>query len=296
MDRELDRFLEHLMVERGVSGNTLDAYGRDLSEFSRKLRKQGVGAWEEVTGEHILECMDAPEDAALSPRTRARRLAAVRSFFRWMTVQGVLRQNPAVRLRFPKLGIALPKALSGSEVEALLAQPDPSKPLGLRDKAMFEIMYASGLRVSELTGLTLGQVHADPGYLIVRGKGDKERVVPMGQWACEALKTYLESARPKLLRGGASTPEVFVNHHGRKLTRQGVWKIIKQYALQAGIQKNLTPHMLRHSFATHLLENGVDLRSLQAMLGHADISTTQIYTHVTRARLKEIHSTFHPRP
>jgi integrase/recombinase XerD len=295
MDREIDLFLEHLIVERGVSANTLDAYGRDLSEFGRRLREQEVVEWEEVTGERILDCLEASGDA-LSPRTRARRLAAVRSFFKWMTMQGKLRENPALRLRFPKVGLALPKALSSAEVEALLAQPDASKPLGQRDKAMLEIMYASGLRVSELTDLTLAQVRIDPGYLIVRGKGDKERLVPMGQLACEALKGYLESGRPELLRKRASPAEVFVNHHGRSLTRQGVWKIIKQYALLAGIQKNLTPHMLRHSFATHLLENGVDLRSLQAMLGHVDISTTQIYTHVTRARLKEIHSAFHPRP
>jgi integrase/recombinase XerD len=167
--------------------------------------------------------------------------------------------------------------------------------LGLRDKAMFELMYATGLRVSELTDLQLGQVHLEPGYLIVRGKGDKERLTPMGEYASDALKAYLQHGRPPLIRVRAPS-EVFLNHRGRKLTRQGFWKLIKQYAVLAGIRQNLTPHMLRHSFATHLLENGADLRTVQALLGHVDISTTQIYTHVARARLKEIHRKHHPRP
>jgi integrase/recombinase XerD len=179
-------------------------------------------------------------------------------------------------------------------VEALLAQPDASRPLGQRDKAIFEMMYATGLRVSELTELTLRQVHLDAGYVILRGKGDQERGVPMGEYAAEALKEYLTDARP-ILGKKSRAHQVFLNNRGEKLSRQGVWKLIKQYALRAGILQNLTPHMLRHSFATHLIENGADLRSVQTLLGHVDISTTQIYTHVARARLKEIHRQHHPR-
>jgi integrase/recombinase XerD len=207
---------------------------------------------------------------------------------------GAIQGNPAARVTFPKARLSLPKVLSGSEVEALLNQPDVLQPLGKRDRAMLELLYASGLRVSELTDLQLRQLHLDPGYLVVLGKGGKERLVPLGEWAAEALKAYLQEGRTILLKGN-SRLEIFVNHRGGKLSRQGVWKIIKLHALQAGIRKNITPHMLRHSFATHLLENGADLRSLQTMLGHADISTTQIYTHVARTRLKEIHQKYHPR-
>jgi integrase/recombinase XerD len=189
----------------------------------------------------------------------------------------------------------LPKVLTSDEVESLLDQPDASRPLGLRDKAILELIYATGLRVSELTSMRLDQLHLDAGYAVARGKGDKERLVPMGDWANEALIDYLRKGRPKLMRFNQEQT-VFLNHHGKGLSRQGVWKNIKRYALQAGIGKSISPHMLRHSFATHLLENGADLRSLQALLGHADISTTQIYTHVAQARLKEIHSKYHPRP
>jgi integrase/recombinase XerD len=295
MDQLLDLFFNYLSVERGLSSNTLTAYSRDLLEATRFLKESGLSEWEEVSTQHLANYLQACGET-LSERTRARRIAALRAFFRFLEIQGKLTQNPAARLHFPKASLSLPKVLSGAEVQALLDRPDATKPLGMRDKAMFELMYASGLRVSELTELTLQQVRLDHGYLIVRGKGDKERLVPIGELASDALKDYLESARPGLLKGRVNPPEVFVNNRGQKLTRQGVWKLIKQYAVQAGIQQNLTPHMLRHSFATHLLENGADLRSLQAMLGHANISTTQIYTHVTRTRLKEIHAKFHPRP
>jgi integrase/recombinase XerD len=247
-----------------------------------------------VTREDLQTCFDG-EDQELSPRSRARKLAAIRSFFRYLTACGLLSENPGSRLRFPKVNPKLPRVLAAAEVEALLNQPDVRVPLGLRDKAMFELMYATGLRVSELTGLQLGQVHLEPGYLVVLGKGDKERLTPMGEYAADALRAYLQYGRPRLIRDRTPS-EVFLNHRGRKLTRQGFWKLIKQYAVQAGIRQNLTPHMLRHSFATHLLENGADLRTVQTLLGHVDISTTQIYTHVARARLKEIHRKHHPRP
>lgn len=293
MDELLDLFSSYLSVERGLSANTLSAYNSDLQEWIQYLKDHEITRFDDVSREQILGYLEWL-GARLSHRSRSRRLAAIRSFFRYLERTGRMKKNPAARIQFPKFNAKLPKVLSAAEVEALLNQPDISQPLGQRDKAFLELFYATGLRVSELTDLQLQQIHFDAGYLVVRGKGDKERLVPMGEWAAEALTTYLREGRPRLLKKGFSQ-EVFLNHHGGKLSRQGVWKIMKSYAVQAGIQQNLTPHMLRHSFATHLLENGVDLRSLQTMLGHVDISTTQIYTHVARARLKEIHEKYHPR-
>jgi integrase/recombinase XerD len=294
MDDTLDAFISFLSIEKGLSVNTISAYSADLQEASRYLKKQGVARWSEVSRDHLLAYFETIA-ASVSARSRARRLAALRSFYKFLERDRRIQHNPVQSVRFPKFSQGLPKVLSSSEVEALLNKPDAGQTLGQRDKAMFELLYAAGLRVSELTDLGLQQVHLDAGYIIVRGKGSKERLVPVGEYASEALNLYLEDGRVKLVQG-KFTPEVFVNRRGRKLTRQGVWKIIKQYALAAGIRQNLTPHMLRHSFATHLLENGADLRSLQSLLGHSDISTTQIYTHVARTRLKEIHSKFHPRP
>jgi integrase/recombinase XerD len=293
-DEWVDRFLEYLLLERGLSANTLSAYASDLREASRHLAARGRTGWGGVSREDLQTCFDR-DDRELSPRSRARKLAAIRSFFKYLAACGLIPENPGSRLRFPSLNPKLPRVLSASEVESLLGQPDVREPLGIRDKAMFELMYATGLRVSELTGLHLGQVHLEPGYLVVLGKGDKERLTPMGEYAADALRVYLQWGRPRLVRK-AGPSELFLNHRGRPLTRQGFWKIIKQYAVRAGIRQNLTPHMLRHSFATHLLENGADLRTVQALLGHVDISTTQIYTHVARARLKEIHRKYHPRP
>lgn len=290
----IDRFLDHLSVERGLSGNTLQAYSSDLQELNRYVRGSlGVSDWAEVTREHLLGHLDHLA-ASLSEKSRARKLASIRSFFRFLQGRGIVSENPASRIRFPKTSRRLPHALSFEEIETLLAQPDATQPLGQRDRAIFELMYATGLRVSELTELTLRQVHLDAGYLVLRGKGDKERLVPMGEVAAEALKEYLTDARPVLARKSKAS-QVFVNRRGEKISRQGIWKLIKQVALKAGISQNLTPHMLRHSFATHLIENGADLRSVQTLLGHVDISTTQIYTHVARARLKEIHRQHHPR-
>jgi integrase/recombinase XerD len=294
MDHHLDLFLSHLSVERGLSANTLSAYGNDLQEAIRYFKGIGISSWILVERDHVLAYLEWMGEN-LTQRSKARRLAALRSFFKFMEVDGKILKNPTSQVRAPKFDSSLPKVLCASEVEALLDRPDVSTPLGQRDKAMLELFYATGLRVSELTDLTSQQVHLDAGYLVVRGKGDKERLVPMGEWASEALRAYLEDGRARMTKKTVSQ-HVFVNRRGKNLTRQGVWKIIKQYALLAGIKQNLTPHMLRHSFATHLLENGADLRSLQSMLGHVDISTTQIYTHVARARLKEIHQKFHPRP
>ena len=294
MDREIDLFMDNLAVERGLSANTIAAYSSDLRSFQDYLRQSGVRLWREVSHGSISGYIQQL-GPSFSPRSRARRLAALRTFFRFLQKAGLIEGNPASLVQFPKLGPQLPKALTSAQIESLLSQPDSSKPLGQRDRAMFELLYGCGLRVSELAELELRQVVLEPGYLIVRGKGEKERLVPMGELASECLRTYLGDGRIKLLKKGA-VAEVFVNGRGRSISRQGIWKIIKARARKAAIAEEITPHMLRHSFATHLLENGADLRSLQVMLGHADISTTQIYTHVARERLKEIHRKYHPRP
>jgi integrase/recombinase XerD len=293
MHEAMDRFLTHLVVERGLSRNTLAAYGRDLQAVCEYLESRKVHRWEQVTSLHLMDYMETAA-AVLSPRSRGRRLAALRSFFKYLQLRGVIQSSPATLMRFPRHPASLPKVLSSGEVEALLARPERSTPIGQRDRAMLEVLYGTGLRVTELVQMRLQQLHLQVGYVVIHGKGDKERLVPMGEWAVESLRVYTQDGRLKLLRG-RDVPEVFLNHRGQKLSRQGVWQNIKNHARQAGIRQDLTPHMLRHSFATHLLQNGADLRSLQAMLGHSDISTTQIYTHVARERLKEIHRQFHPR-
>jgi integrase/recombinase XerD len=232
--------------------------------------------------------------AGNSPRSAARWVAAVRGFFTFLQIEGLLQDNPSAQLEAPKSWRPLPQTLASGEVESLLDAPDRSSPRGQRDAAMLELLYATGLRVSELLGLRLGDLHLDAGYLRCLGKGNKERVVPMGGEADAKLQDYLAQSRPVLLRG-RRTEVLFVNHRGSAMTRQGFWKIIKRYGAVAGIRTPLSPHTVRHAFATHLLENGADLRSLQILLGHADISTTQIYTHVNRERLKRIHEDYHPR-
>ena len=293
MNQLLDRFLDHLLAERGLSLNTAAAYRRDLADFRDFLHRLGVTRWPEVGVSEVRAYLHAV-DARLAPRSKVRRLSAIRSLFKYLLRIRAVAENPAAPLRFQKLPKDLPQVLSTSEVETLLAQPRLDQPLGERDKALLEVFYATGLRVSELAGLELTHLHLRAGYLLARGKGEKERLVPLGDYALEALDRYLASGRPRLLKNQRSA-RVFVNHRGGSLSRQGIWKLIKQYAVRAGIQKNLTPHMLRHSFATHLLENGADLRTLQSLLGHADVSTTQIYTHVARSRLREIHRKYHPR-
>jgi integrase/recombinase XerD len=293
MHYDMDSFLAYLAAEKGFSQNTIAAYSQDLISVATYLQRQGVNQWLAVQPVHLLGYLhDVGETLAV--RSKARRLAALRSLFKYLQLRGVVDHNPALRLRFPQMRAVLPKVLAPWEVEALLAGPTAETPLGQRDKAMLELLYATGIRVSELVDLSVQQVHLQVGYIVVRGKGDKERLVPMGEWAGEALRVYLNDGRPRLM-GKQSISLVFLNHRGRKLSRQGVWKTIKGYALRVGISQSLSPHMLRHSFATHLLQNGADLRSLQAMLGHADIATTQIYTHVARERLKSIHQQYHPR-
>ena len=294
LDLWIDRFLHHLAVEKGLSRNTLDAYARDLQGYAGIVRGRGVSEVGKITAEHTLNYFKAMRAKGLSPRSTARMLSTLKGFHKFLLQEQVLKENALRRLRSPKVVPRLPSVLTAGEVEGLLQQPNPNHPLGIRDRAMLELMYATGLRVSELIHLSVNDVNLEVGYVRTRGKGSKERIVPIGKAACGALKGYLDGPR-RLYPFRSSQPMLFVGKTGRGITRQGFWKILKKYAQTTGIQKRITPHMLRHSFATHLLEGGADLRSVQSMLGHVDIATTQIYTHVSREHLKRLHQKFHPR-
>lgn len=290
----LDLFLDHLRVEKGLAVNTIEAYGRDVRRFVDFALVKGLTEPKEVTRSIIMNQMLILSQNGVGARSRARSLSALKHFFNFLLKEGLIESNPAADLEAPHLSKALPKALSLEEVDLLLAAPGADTPGGLRDKAMLEVLYATGLRVSELISLQIGQVNLEAGYLRTMGKGSKERLVPLGDMARSWIRRYLEDARGLFLNRTAS-PYLFLSRRGTKMSRQYFWRKIKDYALTAGIRKRIGPHTLRHSFATHLLERGADLRSVQMMLGHADISTTEIYTHVTRERLKKIHQTYHPR-
>ncbi|MBW1922755.1 MAG: site-specific tyrosine recombinase XerD [Deltaproteobacteria bacterium] len=292
-DRLADAFLHYLRVERGLAENTIEAYARDIARFTSYLVEEGLPP-DRVTYDTLGRYVGRLS-GALSARSLARNVSALKMFFRFLTAEGILQDNPARLLPTPRQSRRLPSVLTREEVERLLAGPDPSTPLGQRDQAMLELLYATGLRVSELVGLKISNLNLEVGFVRTFGKGAKERLVPMGDRAREALQDYLREGR-ETLRKTSNTGYLFLNRRGGPLTRQGFWKIIKKYGALAGIRKSITPHGLRHSFASHLLERGADLRSVQVMLGHADISTTQIYTHVTRERLKKIHESCHPRP
>lgn len=294
MDHYLDLFMSYLAVERGLARNTLDAYGRDLSRYVAWLKTQGVCSPDEIGAPVLLRFLSYLKDEGLAPRSRSRALVALRTFHKFLVSERLCTANPTGQVAAPRSLAALPKTLAPQDVEALLSAPKGDGPLAVRDRAMLEILYATGLRVSELVTLKLSDLQLDVGYLTAFGKRSKQRIVPLGTAAISELRGYLTAARPRFDRTGASA-FVFMNRSGEGLTRQGFWKIIKRRAREAGIHRNITPHTLRHSFATHLLENGADLRSVQAMLGHADISTTQIYTHVTRERLRQLHAQHHPR-
>lgn len=285
-------FLAHLAVERNLSPRTLDSYRRDLRQFSSWLDERGLEL-NEVERSTLRNYLGARRDAGLSPRSAARALSALRSFFRFLVATEVQVNDPTANLRSPSLWKTVPRALSSDEIEVLLAAPDTATPLGLRDRAMIETLYATGLRVSELVGLTVDRVRLDPGYVRVVGKGRKERLVPLGDSAVMWIDDYGQSARPGLDR--ERRPELFLNHRGGKLTRQGFWKILRGHALRADISSPISPHIVRHSFATHLVENGADLRSVQMMLGHASLTTTEIYTHVATQRLRRLYDEKHPR-
>jgi integrase/recombinase XerD len=290
----IDAFLSMVIVEKGLAWNTVQAYGRDLAKLANYLQSHGISSWREVDATQIRSFISCLRTSGLSSRTVARHGVTVRQLLAFLQAERHIKTALLPSFSLPRPPRKLPQILSTEDVRKLLAQPDAAKPLGARDRAMLEILYASGLRVSELVTLQTAQVNFQGDYLIVKGKGGKTRAVPFGRWARERLTDYLASARRALLKRRSSA-YLFVNRSGKPLTRQGFWKLIRTYALAAGIEKRVTPHTLRHSFATHLLEGGADLRSVQAMLGHADISTTQIYTHVDRARLKKVHREHHPR-
>ena len=292
MDHYLDLFLNYLLVEKGAAANTVSAYSRDLTRYLGYLGERSPG---EIRPSDVAGYRAHLKGAGIAPRSRARALSALRMLHRYLLAEGYCETNPSSIIEAPKGVQRLPSVLSNRQVEALLAAPLDTGAIELRDAAMLELLYATGLRVSELVGLALSEVNVSAGYLMTIGKGDKERLVPIGESACRAVTRYLEGARGELLAGRKSSQHLFLSRLGEGMTRQAFWNIVKKRALQAGVQSHLSPHTLRHSFATHLLENGADLRSVQIMLGHADLSSTQIYTHVTRERLKLLHHQFHPR-
>jgi integrase/recombinase XerD len=287
----LAAWLDHLAAERGLARNSVAAYRRDLEALGRQLTDRAL---ESAGEDDLLIALRRMRTAGRSPRSVARWLVAVRGFYAWLAQEGTIDDNPSARLEPPKTWKTLPRVLDGSDVLRLLEAPDRGDPRGARDAAMLEVLYATGLRVSELCGLRLQDLRLDAGYLRCVGKGEKERVVPLGAEASAALRAYLDAGRGALLSGRRSDT-VFVGRSGAALTRQGFWKLIKAHGRRAGIRVGLSPHVVRHSFATHLLENGADLRAVQMLLGHADISTTQIYTHVNRERLRRLYRDFHPR-
>jgi integrase/recombinase XerD len=290
---EAREFLEFLRVEKGLAANSVTSYRRDLVDFldflhheKRKLRA--------IHREDIRRHLRSLYERKLAPRSVARHLVTLRSFFRFLTKDGSMGVDPTADFEVPHVGMTLPKYMSTGEVEALLQQPDPSTPLGLRDKAMLELLYATGLRVSELVGLSWSDLEANLGVLRCRGKGSKERLIPVGKSALRAVEDYVRQGRPALAKG-RNSPFLFLNHRGGGLSRVGFWQLIVRYGRAARILTDISPHELRHSFATHMLERGADLRSVQIMLGHSDISTTQIYTHVLKERLKQVYQEHHPR-
>jgi integrase/recombinase XerD len=290
-------FLNYARVERGLSANTLDAYGRDMMKFATFVKKVRRPL-EEISRDDVVDFLATLYCNGLDSRSVARHLVTVRNLFRFLVTDGIVENDPTLNLESPKIRQSLPSYLSVEEVERLLALPNLKSPLGVRDRALFDVLYSAGLRVSEVIGLKLGDIDFQMGCIRCVGKGDKERLVPIGRKALEAVEKYVREARPQLLRSRriqVPNAYIFVNRHGNRISRVGVWKIMAAYGQMLGLRKKLTPHKLRHSFATHLLERGADLRSVQLMLGHADISTTQIYTHVLEDRLKSVYKAHHPR-
>jgi len=293
MQDSIEAYLQFIAVEKGASLNTLEAYSRDLLRYARFLSRSGVTEAKKARPEHAAAFLWELRAEGLSANSINRCLAAVRGFYKFLLREGLAGESPVAQIGLAKTWTRLPGALSREEMDRLLAAPRADGPIGARDKAMLDLLYATGIRVSELIALTLNDVNWHVGYLTATGKGRKERIVPIGRSAIRSLKNYVEGARPGLQR--KQNNFLFLNRAGEGLTRQGFWKIVKRHARSAGLESKVHPHTFRHSFATHLLEGGADLRSVQLMLGHADISTTQVYTHVARSRLKEIHKKYHPR-
>lgn len=295
MKELIDSFLDYLSVERALAKNTILAYRQDLNMYLDFMAKRRIEALSKITKNDIVEFMLFEKDNGVSPTSISRRLAAIRMFHRFLSRERVLKSDPTVLIDSPKLWKKVPDTLSLNEVEALISQPQVRDHQGARDKAILETLYATGMRVSESADLKTNNVNLDIGFLRCIGKGNKERIIPLGKKAIQSINRYLEFSRPYFLKKKTSE-YLFINRSGARLSRQSVWKLIKRYAKEAKIKKPIKVHTLRHSFATHLLERGADLRSVQEMLGHSNISTTQIYTHIDKERLKTIHKQFHPRP
>jgi integrase/recombinase XerD len=296
MDDLIDQFLNFLSVERGLAANTISSYRADLRKFAAYLEKTRAGGLDMVKKDDLTKYLLHLKDSGLSTNSISRNLAAIKTFWRFLVNERHVKENVAGFLESPKLWKKLPETLDVGEVDRLISAPDSRNWRGIRDKASLELLYGTGMRVSELVNLKVSNVNMDVGFIKCTGKGSKERIVPLGKSARDALKKYLDKSRTRLLKKGIQEKSLFLTRLGGSMSRQSFWKMIKSYARQVGIKKNISPHMLRHSFATHLLERGADLRIVQEMLGHADISTTQIYTHINKERLKSIHHKFHPRP
>ena len=290
----IEAFLDTLWVEHGLSENTLSAYRNDLLGLSNWLSKMTVNITE-ARLDHLLDYLSSRVQQGSMPRTSARLLSSIRRFYRYLVRQGAVQKDPSAQIEFPKLGRPLPETLTEEEVERLLASPNTNKAQGVRDRAMLEVLYACGLRVSELIGLTLSQVNLNNGVIRVTGKGNKERLIPFGEQANEWISRFINEARADLLKNKRPCDALFITNRGAAMTRQAFWHLIKKHSKNVGITKHLSPHTLRHAFATHLLNHGADLRVVQMLLGHSDLSTTQIYTHVAQARLQELHRKHHPR-
>lgn len=290
----LDQYLNFLTVEKGAAANTLDAYSRDLHSYAAFMEQNGIKTVGDITPEQVIAYLTARRRGGLTANSLNRALAAIRGFHKFILSEKMTDHNPLANIELAKVGLRLPDAVSREEMNAILSQPGGATKPARRDQAMLELLYATGLRVSELISLTMGSINWQVGYLLTMGKGNKERIVPIGKVAYDCLYGYVQEVRPLYLKGRPSET-LFLNKSGNKFSRQGFWKLVQKYAAQAGLQNRVHPHTFRHSFASHLLAGGADLRSVQMMLGHADISTTQIYTHITREGLKEIHRRYHPR-
>ncbi|MFA5335802.1 MAG: site-specific tyrosine recombinase XerD [Candidatus Omnitrophota bacterium] len=295
MEEFISEFMDYLSVERGLSKNTLESYGRDLAKYTGYLKKDGITDLNKVKRPEIQDFLMSLKDKKLNASSIARNLVAIKVFHRYLASQRLLKEDVTSVIETPKLWKTLPDVLDEKEVEAILVSPNSRLKQGIRDKAMLELMYATGMRVSELVSLKLNDLHTEMGFVKCLGKGQKERIIPVGSKAKEAIQKYLEKARPKFLKN-AGSDALFLTRLGKPMSRQTFWMVIKHYVRDARIKKRVTPHTLRHSFATHLLQNGADLRIVQELLGHVNISTTQIYTHINKERLKQIHQKFHPRP
>ena len=295
MEELIDEFINYLSVERGLSQNTQTSYKRDLNKYISYLKSKGINSMQTTTRKQITDFIMSLKDGGLSANSISRNLAAIKSFHRFLVIERYIKDDVTSVMDSPKLWKKLPEVLNLEEVERLLSKPNLKDWLGIRDKAALELMYATGMRVSELVDLKLDNVNLDVGFIKCKGKGQKERIIPVGRKAITAIERYLNKIRPKLVKKKENVQHLFLTRLGRKMSRQTFWKIIKKYLKKAKIKKEVSPHTLRHSFATHLLERGADLRVVQELLGHANISTTQIYTHINKERLKSIHKKYHPR-